>query len=321
MKYISIGTLKKKFSTIALGTTYFGTAIEESIAFSLLDAFADNGGTTIDTARVYGQEAAGQRSFSEEVVGRWLQAHGMSDTMTVVTKGAHPHLGGMEPRISRDEIVSDIEATQKALGLDSLDLWMLHRDDPSISMEKMSQIITEVYKTVDVKHIGVSNWTHGRIEQARSLWAQPPIASEIQYSLAPTTPERYSDPTLVCMNDEEFSYYRENQLPVFAFSSQAKGFFSKGIEGGIESLPEKVRSRFVDERNLAMLDRVRSVCDQTEYSPAAVSLASVLNSPFPVVAIIGCSSLVQLLDSLRASMVKLSPTMEEQLLGGIYETA
>ncbi|MBN2860912.1 MAG: aldo/keto reductase [Sphaerochaetaceae bacterium] len=321
MNYISIGPLKKKFSAIALGTTYFGTAIEESLAFSLLDAFAENGGTTIDTARVYGQKAAGRRSISEEVVGRWLQAHGMASTMAVVTKGAHPHLKGMKSRISRDEIVSDIEATQKALGLDSLDLWMLHRDDISIHMEQMSQIITEVYETVEVKHIGVSNWTHGRIEQACSLWPQPPIASEIQYSLASTTPERYSDLTLVCMNDEEFTYYREKQLPVFAFSSQAKGFFSKGIEGGIDSLPEKVRSRFVDERNLTMLERVRSVCDQTGYSPAAVSLSSLLNSPFPVVAIIGCSTLPQLRDSLEASMVEVDSTMEKQLLGGVYETA
>ena len=321
MNYISIGELEKKFSTIALGTTYFGTAIEEPLAFRLLDVFAENGGTTIDTARVYGQEAAGLRSISEEVVGRWLRAHGMAGTMAVVTKGAHPHLKGMKSRISRDEIVSDIEATQKALGIDSLDLWMLHRDDMSISMEKMSQIITEVYETVDVKHIGVSNWTHGRIGQACSLWPKPPIASEIQYSLAPTTPERYSDPTLVCMNDEEFSYYREKQLPVFAFSSQAKGFFSKGIEGGLDSLPAKVRSRFVSERNLAMLEKVRLVCDQTGFSPAAVSLASLLHSPFPVVAIIGCSTLFQLKDSLEASMVKVDSTMEKQLLGGIYETA
>ncbi len=321
MKYISIDPLNRKFSTIALGTTYFGTAIEESVAFDLLDAFADNGGTTIDTARVYGQESAGQRSISEEIVGRWLQAHGMADTMTVVTKGAHPHQGSMRSRISRDEKVADIEATQKALGLDSLDLWLLHRDDPSLSMERMTRIIAEVYETVDVKHIGVSNWPHTRIEQARAAWQRPPTASEIQYSLAPTTPERYNDPTLVCMNDEEFTYYRSTQLPVFAFSSQAKGFFSKGIRDGIDSLPPKVRTRFADERNLMILERVRAVCEQTGYSPAAVSLASLLDSPFPVVTIIGCSSVPQLLDSMSAATVTLTEHQNLQLLGGVYGTA
>ena len=321
MNHISISPLNREFSTIALGTTYFGTAIEESVAFDLLDAFADHGGTTIDTARVYGQESAGQRSISEEIVGRWLQANGMADTMTVVTKGAHPHQGSMKSRISRDEIAADIEATQKALGLDSLDLWLLHRDDPSLSMETVTRIIAEVYETVDVKHIGVSNWTHTRIEQARELWPLPPVASEIQYSLAPTTPERYSDPTLVCMNAEEFAYYRNTQLPVFAFSSQAKGFFSKGIRDGINSLPPKVRSRFADERNLMILERVRAMSEQTGYSPAALSVASLLYSPFPVVAIIGCSSVPQLHDSMSAATVRLTADQNTQLLGGVYETA
>ncbi len=321
MKYITIEGIEKTFSTIALGTTYFGTDIEKSLAFRMLNAFAEAGGTTIDTARVYGQEAAGERSLSEEVIGQWLDAHGIRKKMTVVTKGAHPHLEEMRSRISREDMLKDIEMTLKALSLDALDIWMLHRDDLTLETEQIGQMLEWVKERVPVHTFGLSNWSHHRYEKALASWSTPPSASEIQYSLAPTTPERYNDETLVCMDQEEFSYYRKYQTPVFAFSSQAKGFFSKGIEGGIEKLTPKIRSRFLSETNLKTLEKMRVLCTSTGYSPAALSLAALLHSPFPVVTIIGCSSLSQLTDSLKGSDVPLTDEMQRELLGGVYETA
>ena len=70
MQYLHTTTTQKPISKIALGTTYFGSGIDEQSAFSMLDLFASQGGTTIDTARVYGQLTSGGPSSSELVIGR-----------------------------------------------------------------------------------------------------------------------------------------------------------------------------------------------------------------------------------------------------------
>ncbi len=73
MRYISIEGNSKKFSTIALGSTYFGTHINEKTSYALLDEFANQGGTTIDTALVYGQENSNSIGKSEKIIGKWLK--------------------------------------------------------------------------------------------------------------------------------------------------------------------------------------------------------------------------------------------------------
>ncbi len=321
MNYITIQGCKKKFSTIALGTTYFGTEISSSDAFRMLDAFAEAGGTTIDTARVYGQCEAGGPGRSEEVIGQWLKMTGMAGEMVLVTKGAHPHINGMKSRINSSDIITDISDTLETLGLDSLDLWMLHRDDPSLSVPEIRDILAEIQTRMPVSVLGASNWSCKRVEEMNR--ASPPLlcASEIQYSLAQTTPVLCGDETIICMNREEYDYYSSSLIPVFAFSSQAKGFFSKGIKEGIGSLNDKIRERYLSAGNLAALDRVREVCESTGYSPAAVALSSFSGSPFDVVAIIGCSTIDQLKDTLSAAQVSWDKETLAWLKGDFYETA
>ncbi len=321
MKYIRIDGIDNNISVIALGTTYFGTEIGKDLAFRMLDTFADSGGTVIDTARVYGQVSAGKASLSEEVIGEWLSANGMQKEMVVITKGAHPHIENMKSRMDRDSLLGDLEMSLKALSLTSIDLWMLHRDDPSLSVSEIGALLEEISQAGTIKAFGLSNWSRSRFSQASDSWKIRPAASEIQYSLAPTTARKYNDPTLVCMDREEFSFYEKQQVPLFAFSSQAKGFFSKCIEGGIDTLTHKVRSRFLSDSTLRTLESVRKVCREMEASPAAVSLAALIASPFPVIPIIGCSTLEQLSDSLKAADLTLDDQVKDTLLGGMYEPA
>lgn len=83
---------------------------------------------------------------------------------------------------------------------------------------------------------GASNWTPKRMREANTYAVShgltPFAAGQIQWSLALCRPEKLNDPTLVWMDQENYAYYRQENLPVFAFSSQAKGFFSKLLSGG-----------------------------------------------------------------------------------------
>ena len=127
-----------KVSSIVLGTDTFGTDTSEAESFALLDNFLELGGTTVDTARVYGCHYGGGDGISELTVGKWLASRKCRDRVVISTKCAHPPLDSMTTgRLSREEIESDIDASLRALGVDYIDILWLHRDDTSRSVEEI----------------------------------------------------------------------------------------------------------------------------------------------------------------------------------------
>src|SRR5215218_9277291 len=117
-------------SPICLGAVNFGVPLSQSDSFALLDAFFDQGGNFLDTARVYSEWRPGGANASESTLGAWMRQRGRRDSMVVATKGAHPDLKAMHiPRLSQADIQADIEASLKYLQTDVIDLYWLHRDD------------------------------------------------------------------------------------------------------------------------------------------------------------------------------------------------
>ena len=159
--------------------------------------------------------------------------------------------------------------------------------------------------------VGVSNWTAARIEEAnryaRSAGKAPLAVSQIQWSLARTTPQRLGDTTLVCMDDGEYARYRQMGLPVMAYSSQAGGLFTKWLRGGEEALSEGMRRCYVNDENRRRLGRLTRFCRETGCPPSAAVLAYITHNPLPGAALIGCSRLEQLEDSLAGCDRRFTP--------------
>lgn len=267
-----------------------------------LDMYTEAGGTSVDTARVY---SGGQ---TEEAIGRWFKTRKNRDKIVLTTKGGHPPAGDMhKPRLDRENIFSDIKASLAALGTDYTDVYLLHRDCREMPVGEIVDVLDELVKTGLAKVCGVSNWRTDRIKEANKYAKQHSKAlicvSQINYSLAETTPERLGDDTLVCMTDAEFNTYMEMKLPVMAFSSQAKGFFAKLAAG--EDLKSKVTERFLTEENLKRFERVKEVAAQTGLSPSAVALSFLTCNPLPVSAVFSCRTQEQMKDTLTAMNAKL----------------
>ena len=318
MRYISIEGNSKKFSTIALGSTYFGTNIDEKTSFALLDEFALQGGTTIDTALVYGQDDNESTSKSEKVIGKWLKSNNMYNQMAIITKGLHPHLKSGESRISYENMVKDLNRSFDSLHISNIDLWFFHRDDPSKHIHSFVDILAQIESQFPITTFGASNWSTQRIEESHlySYQNQLPVirASEIHYSLATTTGQKMGDESLVFMDDESLIWYEDHQFPVFAFSSQAKGFFSKASKmGAIDLLNNKITSRYVSKENLATLQKVEQMSKELGVSVTALVIAYITSAPFPAVAIIGPSNVSQLKDSLSGSNVTLRSALRKRL--------
>ncbi len=282
-------------SNVTLGT---GGAISADELMRLLDLYYELGGRTVDTARMYDQ--LGEKS--ELVIGRWIKSRGVRDSITIVTKGGYPR----ERMIERD-LTEDIERSLDAL-CTVPDLYLLHRDNPEVPAGEFADIADSFVSNGYTRLWGVSNWDSERIvavcDYASLNSKSIPALSQIQWSLAETSGEKAGDSTLVCMNESQRSFYRAKRMPIMAFASQAKGFFSKYASGAPFS--DKVNARFVSETNLKRAENVKNLSRELGVSAAAIALGYIISSGLNSACVVGCRNEAQLRDSMTAADIRLT---------------
>ncbi len=290
----------KKSSRILLGTAYFGDGISKDEAFLMMDRFREMGGTHIDTARLY---AGGK---AEEVVGEWLSSRG-ADEMLVSSKGGYYEGDlGETPRINEKDIRFDLEKSLKALKKDTIEFYWLHKDDENMSVEEIINLLNELVKEGKIVRFGASNWTSKRIDLANKYAKENGLmgfsASQIRFNPAYCLGERGG---LVGMDADEFEFYKKNNMPVVAYSSQAKGFFSKMAEQGESALSEKAKKRYLCEENLNRLEVLKRLSKKHNVSVAGVICGAFSSFTQPdVFPVIGGSKLAQIEDSLSGADIK-----------------
>jgi len=299
----------KKSSRILLGTTYFGDGISEKDAFEMMDKFRELGGTHIDTARLYSDGKA------EEIVGKWIWDR-KADEMLVSSKGGYYDMdAGEPPRITENDIRHDLEISLKALKRDKIDFYWLHRDDENTPVESIIDFMNLLVKEGKILKFGASNWTSERIDKANKYALENGLAgfsaSQIRFNPAYCIGERGG---LVGMDENEFEFYKKNNMPVAAYSSQAKGFFSKMAECGESALSEKARKRYLCEENLNRLELLKKLSTKHNVSVAAIICAAFSSFQIPeVFPIIGSSRLEQLEDSLGGADVVIEKSDLEKI--------
>lgn len=296
-----------RISKLVLGTDYFGTSVSRETSFALLDRFIEWGGNCIDTARFYADWMPGGHGASETMIGQWLRASKARSRVLLSTKGGHPPIENMqESRLYTRFIESDIDESLEALGTDYIDIYWLHRDSPDRTVEDIMGNLRPILKSGKVRAIGCSNWHTERIMEAnayaRARNMQPFCMSQIQWSLAASTPEAHGDLSKVIMNGEDYNNYVSMQIPVMCYSSQAKGFFVRPLTGP-NAINKKSYDWFCSPENLKRKERVEEYARNTGLSPTAVTLGYVLCNRFPAMALIGCRSIEQLDDSMAAAEV------------------
>lgn len=323
MKHITLPHTDLTVSRVALGSSMIGSRVGRDDSFALLDAFVEAGGTYIDTAHVYANWAPGPRSVSEKTIGAWLKATGARDRLVIATKGGHPEPGQSHvSRLSPAEIVGDLDESLDFLGVDCVDLYWLHRDDLNRPAGEMLEVLNEQAKLGKIRYFGCSNWRPKRIREAHDYAAahqlQPFVASQILWNLAVPNPGvvvwDHAD-----MDDEAEAFYATAGMSVHAFTSQARGFFTKATAGGLDSLNPQLRHDFENPVTLARLERAQLVARDLGTTVTAVVLASIASRPFVGVPILGCVTLDQLHDSLGDVDLTLSPETLNFLLHGTGE--
>ncbi|MYZ47024.1 aldo/keto reductase [Propylenella binzhouense] len=293
----------KAASRLAIGGMLLKTFPDAAIVY---DSFFEAGGTTFDSAWIYGQ------GLMDKLLGEWLQSRGVRDQAVVIGKGAH------SPLCRPEFIAPQLEETLERLRTDHLDLYFMHRDNPDVPVGEFVDVLDALRRAGRIGKFGGSNWTTARIDEANA-YAQRTGKHGFEllsnnYSLAEMVAPMWPG-CISSSGPDDTAWLKRTQTPIFAWSSQARGFFTDRAGRDKLGEPTLVASWYSDT-NFERRDRVRALAAARGVSPAHIALAYLFTLPFPVFPIIGPASLAELRDSLGVVNVTITPEEGEWLKTG-----
>jgi len=308
MEYRSVTGIDKPVSRLVLGTMIISIR-EPERSFDLLDAAFELGCTALDTAHGYA------RGNSERGLGQWMTERGNRDQVVIITKGCHHNADRV--RVTPFDLTSDLYDSLARLQTDHIDLYLLHRDDPSVPVGPIVETLNEHLQAGTIHAFGGSNWTHQRIAEAngyaREHGLTPFAASSPNYGLAEQVRDPWGRGCVTIsgpQNREARAWYKANQMPVMAYSSLARGFFSGRITpenyARMEStLDRACHTAYCHAPNFERLARALILAKEKNVSVPQLVLAFMFGSPLVVFPIVGAANGQEFRDNVRAFDVAL----------------
>ncbi|MFD1676169.1 aldo/keto reductase [Alicyclobacillus fodiniaquatilis] len=275
MRYVNLPGTDLRLSALCLGTAPLGSALDKHDSYRILDEFVERGGNFIDTARAYAIWLPDGMGLSERIIGSWLTDRGLKDSVVVATKGAHPALETMHiPRLSVAEIQQDCEESLRALQLDAIPLYWLHRDDPSRPVAEILESMESLRMAGKIQYYGLSNWSTDRMQAALTYVQEHKLnglaANQPRWSYAQANVQAISDPTSQWMDDQMFHFHKRSQFPVIPYTAQARGYFSRLGDGTLDA---DLHNTYDNAENQLRYERLKRVSKETGYSITVLALA------------------------------------------------
>ena len=328
MKYTDIPGLGKKSSKAVFGAGNVDFARRQE-CIEMMDAFVQNGGNIFDTANIYGRWLESGLNESEIIIGDWLyerielwKAFKREDII-ISTKGGHPDLNTMEiHRMNYEDIKADLDESLNSLKLDYIDIYWLHRDALSLPVKYIIDSLMKLRKSGKIKLFGLSNWNPQRLSEAldylKSIGEEDGFFGvQNRWSLASMNKDGSEDKTLEAMSYEQYNLHHESQFFEMPYSSMGKGYFSKLLNSGKENLPAGLLQYYDNELNDLRFNALSKLSEKLNENISRLTLAYLINQPFPVIPIFGSSNPGQLQDIVSATEIKLSDDDMKLLSQGV----
>jgi predicted dehydrogenase/aryl-alcohol dehydrogenase-like predicted oxidoreductase len=295
--------LSKPISRLAIGCMGFSTLPDATVMY---DAFFEAGGTVFDTANRY------QNGRADLLLGQWMASRGIRDEVVVIGKGAHT------PNCNPDAVTRELYESVERLGTDRIDIYFLHRDNLQIPVGEFVDVLDEHYRAGRIRMFGGSNWSLERMDEANAYAArhgrQGLTALSNHFSLAEMLEPMWAD-CIACSDEASIAWLRRTETPLFAWSSQARGFFTDRAGPDKRQDATMVRTWYSDA-NFARRDRAAQLAQQYGTSMLNIALAYVLAQDFSIFPIIGPLTLEELRGSLGALRTGLTPEQVRWLRDG-----
>jgi len=298
MNTISIKGMTKPVSQLIMGTDFFRLNNPDEVS-DIMEKYMAIGGNTLDSAFVY---CGGE---SEQAIGRWLKETGKRAEINILTKGAHHDATG--PRVNASAIQFDLMTSLERLGVDHVEMYALHRDDPQVPVGPILEALNEHIEAGKIGAIGASNWTHERLQMAAEYAAQHGIVG-FSFSSPNLSLAKANEPFWAgCVSADEAAlrWYTTHQLPLLSWSSQARGFFSGRFSPENRDNADLVRV-FYSDANWERLRRAEELAKKKGATAIQIALAYVLSQPFPTCALIGPRSEAEMRSCQQGAQIKLS---------------
>ncbi len=294
MRYVKLGRTGLKVSVVGLGCgnfggigsapAFFGKGETEGDAFEIMDAAWELGINFFDTADAYG----GGRS--ETYIGHWLKGKGadVRDQLILSSKLFNPVGDGPNDRgLSRRQIFRQVESSLKRLGVDHLDMYLIHEPDPETPLDETLRALDDLIHQGKIHYIGASNmpgwlmtkalWISDKLGLYRFEWVQN------SYSLLERGDEKNILP--LCA-DQELGYT--------PFSPLAGGWLT-GKYHSLDQFPEGSRMtlrpepyfRYLNEATFDGLRKFKTEAERRGVSMSGLALAWLLSDPLVTAPIMG----------------------------------
>jgi aryl-alcohol dehydrogenase-like predicted oxidoreductase len=268
---------------------------DTSLAPRILDRFYTAGGRALDVANVY------RDGESAQAVGHWLRARHSPDDVVLYAKGCHP------PYCRPELVSSELDKARGLLGLERIDVFVLHRDDPALPVSAFGDALLEQVAAERIGGFGVSNWTIPRLRELQRYLDQVGqdrlVAFSNHFSLAEMVAEPW--PGCLAVDKQDLVALADTDLLVLAWSSLATGFFAGRDPASWDS-----------PGNRARRERATELARELGTSAAAIALAYVFHQPDYVLPVLGTRSEDHLDEALSAAEIVLGPTQLEWLESG-----
>lgn len=306
-------------SRICYGTNKFGTAIDQSLADDILDAFVALGGNFIDTARSYGDwDAQAPAGASERTLGNWLKRRNRS-SMVIATKGCQfdRRAGDGRNRVTPKDLARDLSESLDHLGCDTIDLYWLHQDNLKCPVDVIVDALLSHQAEGRIRHFGASNWKPERIIEANayaaSLGKLGFVASQTFWGLALPDVNAATKQGYQLHYENGYQALHASGLPMIPYAAQSGGYFSKLAAGGDEALPAALKARYNNNANVARLAVAQKLAKRHDVPINHIVLAYLLCQPHQTIPIIGAGSPHQIEESFNAATVRLTEDELDEL--------
>ncbi|HYN07118.1 MAG TPA: aldo/keto reductase [Vicinamibacterales bacterium] len=311
MEYVRLGRSGLTVSRLALGCMSYGDPswrpwiLDEAAAQPFFRRAVDVGINYFDTADMYSLGA------SEEVTGRALRAMTRREEIVIATKVHYPMADGPNMSgLSRKHIVQACDASLRRLGVEAIDLYQIHRFDPSVPVEETLEALNDLVRAGKVRYLGASSGPSWRMAQALSTserrgWARF-ISMQNHYNLLYREEEREMIP--LCLQEG---------IGLVPWSPLARGILTRpkpadaavrGNQTARSASDTYTPHLYDDPGDWDIVDAVDRLARERGSTMAEVALAWLLSRPGVVAPIIGATKLDHLDSAVRALEVRLSET-------------
>jgi aryl-alcohol dehydrogenase-like predicted oxidoreductase len=309
MKQVELGRSGIRAGVAPFGAMYLGSKQDRAESFALLDRYLALGGDMIDTANIYvkwlGDRWSGGES--ETLIGEWLAARGCRNSVLVATK-VGINYQDVPTSLARTIIRQECEKSLRRLGVETIDLYYAHRDDPTVPQEETLAAFGELVAEGKVRALGASNFTTDRLATANLLADLNglPRYDVLQQRHTYLQPRPDADTgTQIVLTEDMHQYCQRSAVTVMAYSATLGGAYS-----GDPARP--VPAGYATNRNLGRLAMLREIAAETGMTPLQVMLAW-LWAKRGMTVLVAASTIAQLDENLAAERHQLDAAQVSRL--------